>query len=80
MDYFVYLLECWDRSLYCGWTNNLEKRLKLHNEGKASKYTRVRRPVKLVFSEKQKDKSQALKRELEIKSFSRQKKLALIKG
>ena len=80
MDCFVYLLECRDKSLYCGWTNNIEKRLKLHKEGKASKYTRVRRPVKLVFSEKQKDKSQALKRELEIKSFSRAKKLALVKG
>ncbi len=78
MAFYVYLLECCDKSLYCGWTIDLKKRLKKHNEGKASKYTSVRLPVRAVFFEKVKTKSLALKREFEIKSFSRKKKLALI--
>ncbi len=78
MSFFVYLLECRDKSLYCGWTNDLEKRVKEHNSGKASKYTKVRRPVKLVFFEESKTKSAAMKREFEIKSFSREKKLSLV--
>ena len=78
MPFFVYLLECRDKSLYCGWTNDLEKRAKAHNEGKASRYTRARLPVRLVFFEKAKTKSLALKREAEIKSFPRKKKLSLI--
>ena len=80
MPFFVYLLECRDKSLYCGWTINLERRTKAHNEGKASKYTIVRRPVRLVFFEESKTKSAAMKREFEIKSFSRAKKLSLIKS
>jgi len=79
MAFYVYLLECRDKSLYCGWTTDLEKRVKVHNSGKASKYTRVRRPVRLVFSESAETKSLAMKREFEIKSFSRPKKLFLIK-
>ena len=74
MPFFVYLLECRDKSLYCGWTIDLEKRIKAHNSGKASKYTRARLPVKLVFFEEIKTKSLAMKREFEIKSFSRAKK------
>ncbi len=77
MQFYVYLLECSDKSLYCGWTINLKKRLKAHNSGKASKYTRARLPVELVFFEGAKTKSAALKRESEIKSFSRKKKLSL---
>ena len=80
MLFFVYLLECRDKSLYCGWTNDLEKRVKAHNSGKASKYTCVRRPVRLVFFEESKTKSAAMKREAEIKSFSREKKLSLVEG
>jgi len=80
MSFFVYLLECCDKSFYCGWTIDLEKRTKAHNSGKASKYTRVRRPVKLVFFEESKTKSAAMKREFEIKSFSRAEKLSLIKS
>ena len=78
MSFLVYLLECRDKILYCGWTNDLKKRTKAHNAGKASKYTRVRRPVRLVFFEESETKSAAMKREAEIKSFSRQQKLALI--
>ena len=57
----------------------MEKRVKAHNSGKASKYTKVRCPVRLVFSESAETKSLAMKREFEIKSFSRPKKLSLIK-
>lgn len=78
MAYFVYLLKCSDKSLYCGWTSDLEKRLGLHTKGKASKYTRARLPVKLVYFEKQKSRSLAMRREFRIKSFSRQEKLALV--
>ncbi len=79
MVFYVYLLECRDKSLYCGYAKDLKKRTELHCRGKASKYTRVRRPVKLVFFETAKTKSNAMKREFEIKSFSRKKKLSLIK-
>lgn len=48
---YTYILECADGSLYCGWTNNLEKRLAAHNAGTASKYTRTRRPVKIIYYE-----------------------------
>ena len=77
MAFYVYLLECRDKSLYCGYAKNLEKRLALHNTGKASKYTRPRLPAKLVFFEKAKTKSLALKREVEIKKLSRKDKLRL---
>ena len=77
MAFYVYLLECKDKSLYCGWTNNLKARLRAHNEGKASKYTRPRLPAKLVFFEKAKTKSLALKREAEIKKLLRKEKLRL---
>ena len=78
MAFYVYLLECKDKSLYCGWTNNLKARLRAHNAGKASSYTRSRLPAKLVFFEKTKTKSLALKREAEIKAFSRKEKLRLL--
>jgi putative endonuclease len=77
MPFFVYLLECRDKSLYCGFAKNLEKRLRAHNEGKASKYTRARLPAKLVFFEEAKTKSLALKREAKIKSLSRKEKMSL---
>lgn len=75
---YVYILECSDNTLYTGWTNNLEKRLSSHNKGTASKYTRCRLPVKIVYFEKLEDKSLALKREYAIKQLSRTKKLKLI--
>ena len=79
MHWFVYLLKCNDDTLYCGATNNIEKRLYTHNSGKGgSKYTHSRRPVKLVYSEHFDNKSDALKREYQIKQLSRQQKLKLI--
>ena len=80
MRFFVYLLECRDRSYYCGIATDLEKRLKKHNSGKGAKYTRSRLPVKLVFSEKAGSKSLALKREARIKKLSRKQKTALIES
>lgn len=77
--YFIYILECIDKSLYVGSTNNLEKRLNQHNNSKSgAHYTKLRRPVILKYSEKFKTKSEALKREAEIKSWRRNKKLELI--
>ncbi|MST03990.1 MAG: GIY-YIG nuclease family protein [Candidatus Pacebacteria bacterium] len=81
MPYFVYILECSDKSLYTGITNNLEKRIKNHNESKVgARYTKARRPVVLRCFEKVKTKSLALKREIEIKSWTREKKLNLIRN
>ena len=80
MAYFVYLLECSDHSYYCGYTSDLKKRFAAHSEGKGARYTRSRLPVKLVYSKKFRDRSSAMKRELEIKSFSRKKKQALRYG
>jgi len=76
---YVYMLECSDGSLYTGWTNNLEKRIAAHNNGKGAKYTRVRLPVKLVYYEEYEDKIEAMKREYKIKRLSRKEKVKLIK-
>jgi putative endonuclease len=78
--YFVYLLRCSDNSLYCGQTNNVEKRVKDHNNSKNSstKYTRGRRPVYLVYFEKAKTITDALRREREIKNLTKDKKEQLI--
>lgn len=78
MSSFVYILKCSDGSLYTGYTNDLEKRLKAHNKGIASKYTASRLPVEMVFSEECKDKSDALKKECFIKTLSRGIKIKLI--
>ena len=75
---YVYILECVDKSLYTGWTNNLEKRVKTHSEGKGGKYTRSRLPVKLIYFEEYNDKISAQKREYEIKQMARKDKLELI--
>lgn len=76
--YWVYILRCSDGTLYCGITSDRNRRLAQHNRGTASKYTRSRRPVEMVWSEEAEDKSAALKRELEIKALSREEKLSLI--
>ncbi len=79
MLYSVYILECADKTLYVGSTNNLEKRVKQHNESKqGAHYTKIRRPVILKYSEKFKTLRKALQREIEIKSWTRKKKLELI--
>lgn len=76
---YVYILKCSDGSLYTGWTNNLEKRLRMHNTGKGAKYTRGRLPLELIYYEAYENKIFAMKREYEIKKISRRKKLDLIK-
>jgi len=75
----VYILECADGSLYTGYTNDLEKRLAVHNSGKGAKCLRGKIPVKLVYSKKYKTKSLALKEEFRIKTLSREKKQELIR-
>ena len=75
---YTYILECSDGSLYCGWTNNIEKRILAHNEGRGAKYTRGRAPVKLVHLEEFETKEEAMSREFHIKRMSREEKLALI--
>lgn len=72
------MLECADNTLYTGWTDDLSKRLQTHNTGKASKYTRARLPVRLVYCEQLADKSAALKREAAIKKLTRAQKNLLI--
>ena len=77
--YFVYLLQCKDDSLYCGYTKELSQRELVHNAGKGSKYVRAHGGGKIVYSEKFKSLSAALKREAAIKKLPRPKKLELIK-
>lgn len=80
MSYFVYILECSDGSLYTGITTNITKRLDEHNTNeKGAKYTKARRPVKLVYQETSENRSSASKREYAIKKLTRVKKLQLIK-
>lgn len=75
---FVYMLRCVDGTLYTGWTNDVQKRLAAHNDGRGAKYTRSRRPVLLVYEEECEDKSAALRREVALKRLSRAEKLKLI--
>ncbi len=81
MHYF-YILRCADNSLYCGMTKNLEVRLKQHNSSGAAgaKYLRGKKPAKLVYSEEYPDIKSAMVRELEVKTWPKSKKEALIKG
>lgn len=76
--FYVYLLVCRDNTLYCGYTNDLEKRMAAHNSGRGAKYTKSRLPVRLVYSEVFHDKSEALKREWAVKKMRRKEKLELI--
>jgi len=81
MAFYVYILECADRSFYIGCTNDLEKRLQQHNESKwGAHYTKIRRPIILKYSEEFKILKEARQREAKIKGWRREKKLALIKG
>lgn len=77
---YTYILKCSDNTLYTGWTNDLEKRLKAHNAGKGAKYTKTRLPVEIVYYEVFEDKIDAMKREYAIKQLSRKEKLKLIQG
>lgn len=77
--WYVYILECSDNSLYTGITKDLDKRIYDHNHSKiGAKYTKGRRPVKLVWNQKVKDRNQASRLELEIKKFWKEKKEELI--
>lgn len=69
--YYIYILLCSDKTLYTGIAKNIEKRLRDHREGKGSKYVRSRLPAKLIYSEKHTSKSEALKRESQIKGWNR---------
>lgn len=77
---YVYVLRCSDNSYYTGWTTDINNRLTMHNTGKASKYTRSRTPVSLVYVEELPDKSEALKREHAIKKMTRCQKNTLIQS
>ena len=79
-NWVCYLLQCADGTLYCGITNEMNRRIAAHNAGEGAKYTRGRTPVRLVYCEDCADKSAALKREMEIKGLPRAEKLALIKA
>lgn len=78
INYNCYLLKCSDGSYYCGISNNVDARVLKHNSGKGSKYVRSRLPAVLVYVEQCGSKSDALKRERQIKSMSRQQKIQLI--
>lgn len=75
--YYVYLIECGDGSVYTGITTNVGRRFREHKAGKGGAYTRAKKAKKILYSERRSNRSSALKREAEIKSWSRIKKLAL---
>jgi len=79
MIFYFYLARCKDSSLYAGSCIDLENREKKHNEGKGAKYTRLRKPVKIIYSEKFPSRVEAMRRETQIKKWSRIKKENLIK-
>ncbi|MEG1535718.1 MAG: GIY-YIG nuclease family protein [Clostridia bacterium] len=76
--FYIYILECADGTLYCGYTNDIVARVATHNAGKGAKYTKGRLPVEMIYSEQFDTKSQALIRECAIKKLSRKEKLLLV--
>lgn len=78
--HYVYIVLCKDNTYYTGYTTDIERRLKAHNNGKGAKYTKSRSPVSLVYNEIYETKSEALKREYAIKQLTRGKKIELIKS
>lgn len=80
--FYFYIARCSDNSLYCGQTNNLEIRIKEHNSSsvRGAKYTKLRKPIKLAYSEKYPTLQEAMKRELQVKKWTKAKKEALVKG
>lgn len=78
MENVTYIVKCRDGSLYTGWTNNIDHRIRMHNEGKGAKYTRARRPVELVYLEAFDSKEKAMSREARIKRLTKKEKLLLI--
>ena len=79
MTNYTYLLKCADGTLYCGWTNHLEERIRAHNEGRGAKYTKGRRPVELVYHEVFETRQEAMRREAAIKKLRREEKWKLIR-
>ena len=77
---YTYIVECSDGTFYTGWTNDLDRRIAAHNSGKGAKYTKTRRPVTLVYYEMSEAKEEAMRREYEIKQYSRRQKEKLIDG
>jgi len=80
MSYYVYILECDNKALYTGITTDLKRRFAKHRSGEGGRYTSYNRPVMIRYFEEHPDRSSASRREAQIKSWSRTKKLALIKG
>jgi putative endonuclease len=80
LHWTVYILECADKTLYTGITNDVENRVAMHTKGTGAKYTRGRAPFKVVYTEMHRAKGRALKREAEIKALSREQKLKLVIG
>jgi putative endonuclease len=79
MTCYCYIVECSDGTFYTGWTTDPERRVKTHNAGRGAKYTRMRRPVTLIYVEEHPDRTSAMKRERAIKALSRERKMKLIK-
>ena len=77
---YTYIVRCRDGSLYTGWSNDLEKRIREHNEGRGAKYTKSRRPVALVYYEEYQTKEEAMRREYAIKKLRRREKEKLVAG
>ena len=75
---YTYIVKCADGTFYTGWTTDIYRRVKCHNDGKGAKYTRPRLPVELVYQEEVADRSAALRREAAIKRLSRKEKLSLL--
>ena len=78
--WYVYIIQCKDGKLYTGITNDLNRRLTEHNSGHGGRFTKFRKPVKLVYYQEALDKSTALKREIEIKKLNRNEKLSLVRS
>ena len=78
--YYIYVLQCSDTTLYTGYTNNVEKRVQVHNSGKGAKYTKARLPVACIYQETFDTKSEALKAEHAFKKLTRQQKFDYIRS
>lgn len=78
MSYFVYILQCSDKSYYTGYTRDIKQRLDMHQKGRGSAYVFAKKPFKLIYQEKYKTQQKAMQREIEIKKWKRSKKEALI--
>jgi putative endonuclease len=76
--FYCYILECADGTFYTGWTTDPDRRVRTHNRGAGARYTRTRRPVRLVYVETQPDRSEAIRRERQIKTYDRSRKKSMI--